>query len=585
MKQKIVQRKAAESDSQNQKKAETVLPKRKKLNKLDLFLSFFLAVKFSTSPSYIQTGDCELNLSVLASILLHFVFFFLIFHALKWALDAALSKGADEVPSCSDLLEKPLLPDRPWVFPLIWAVIFVCWLPSLVALYPGTLINDTWGQLFAYNHFLNGNILSDANPVMTTLFIGFTLNSLESITGNWHIAFFLYVLAQAAVTSFSFALTVLYSWRKLRIGTKAAVLMLCAYCFLPMYPASVQTISKDALSGWAFVLFSIQFVEIIRTEGQALAQKKTVVLLTVLALLCALTKKINPYVCLLSMLVLLFCYFRYWKKLLLSISVLAGVTLVLFQVLYSRGILIPGGKQEMLSVPFQQSARFVRDHPEEVTEEEYRVLDRVLGMEDLGQRYNPRNADPVKGFSQRAEDGEYIEYLRVWAAEGIREPVTYWKALDAMQAGWFSYTEYIPLLNMDWHNQLYPALIPEEAAYRTRSADSAAAYQQAFSDLYSSPVASFFLSYGFFAALLPSLILSLLMHGKGRKTCAAAIIPMALSLVLACYFAPVSIHFEGRRYLYPVTYTEPLILAFSFHAYREAALKRRSPDSSLRSAR
>ena len=67
----------------------------------------------------------------------------------------------------------------------------------------------------------------------------------------------------------------------------------------------------------------------------------------------------------------------------------------------------------MLSVPFQQSARFVRDHPEEVTEEEYRVLDSVLGMEDLGQRYNPRNADPVKGFSQRAEDGEYIESLKL----------------------------------------------------------------------------------------------------------------------------------------------------------------------------
>jgi len=44
---------------------------------------------------------------------------------------------------------------------------------------------------------------------------------------------------------------------------------------------------------------------------------------------------------------------------------------------------------------------------------------------------------------------------------------------------------------------------------------------------------------------------------------------MFFSLALGCWLAPVSIHFEGRRYLYPITYTALLMLAWCRYSLRK----------------
>ncbi len=560
---------AGEEVRENRKEALPNSPEARILHIADWLICLFLAAKFSTSPYYIKNGDCDLTLSVCFSFLMHFVFFLLGLYWIKRAMNRDAKEKIKHGLTHADRGWAKLLLENRYSVLLIGTVIFLFWLPTLIALYPGTLINDSWGQLSGYNSFLHGQLLYDHHPILTTLVIGFSLNTLEKLTGNWHIAFFLYVLAQALITSLSFARLVSYCYKTLRIGAAISLVFIFLFCCLPMFPASAQTISKDAMSGWIFVLFSVQFIETVRTGGQTLERKKNVVLLTILGLLCAATKKVNTYVCIFSVLCLMIAFRRYWKKLLIPISVIAGIMLVAFPVLDKLGYIKAGGKQEMLSVPFQQSARYYRDHADDVTEDEERVLSIVLGTEDLGQRYDPLNADPVKGFSQRAEDAEYLNYLKVWFAQGIRHPVTYLKALDSMLSGWFSSTNYIPLMNMDWHSQLNPALIPEEAAYRNRTAGMAAAYQRAVSDLYKSPIASFFLSYGFFAALIPAFIFSVLTTKQNRKGYWVSMVPMMLCLILGCFLSPYSNHFESRRYLYPVIYTEPLILAFSIYVHRK----------------
>ena len=82
--------------------------------------------------------------------------------------------------------------------------------------------------------------------------------------------------------------------------------------------------------------------------------------------------------------------------------------------------IIPGGKQEMLSLPFQMTARYVKNYEDEITEEEYIVLDKVLTMEDLVDRYDPINADPVKDYYQKGEDSDYVEYIKVWFKTGFK---------------------------------------------------------------------------------------------------------------------------------------------------------------------
>ena len=72
---------------------------------------------------------------------------------------------------------------------------------------------------------------------------------------------------------------------------------------------------------------------------------------------------------------------------------------------------------------------------------EYAVIDKMLFMDSLAERYDPVAADPVKGFAfyERFTRQEYKEYILVWVAQGVRHPDTYINALLAMESGWFSF--------------------------------------------------------------------------------------------------------------------------------------------------
>ena len=50
----------------------------------------------------------------------------------------------------------------------------------------------------------------------------------------------------------------------------------------------------------------------------------------------------------------------------------------------------------MMSLPYQVTARTVKEHKDELTKEEYKAIDDVLSIEGLGEAYNPTVSDPIK---------------------------------------------------------------------------------------------------------------------------------------------------------------------------------------------
>ena len=395
--------------------------------------------------------------------------------------------------------------------------------------------------------------------------MGWTIVSLQEIFYDWQIAFFIYVLIQAFLTGLAFAVSVWYAYRHLKTGKCTAIFMFLAYSILPIYPASVQTISKDALSTWAFVIFAVLIMEGVRTEGNVFSSWKYLLSVTILALFCSLTRKVNPYVVLLSLLVLL-VFIRH-KRFFLLIPIMA-VSIIMFGLLphlFSRYGVEPGGKQEMFSIPFQQTARYVEDYPDDITHEEYLAIDHLLYMEDLVDRYNPISADGVKGFWELGETDDYVRYLKAWFAEGLRHPFAYVDAFNAMLAGWFSFEEYDPMMNMDSHSQLNTDYLPDYITMRDEPFDeSAAFYQNMFDVIYGIPVLNLLFTYGFYAILIPafSLWTTIIHHRQRKKHDWLALVPMLSSLILGCFLAPLSVYSEGRRYLYPLTYTMPLMIAW-----------------------
>lgn len=539
---------------------------------IDVAVCLFLGFAFAAAPDYFTNGDCKMTFAYCLTALMTSFFLLLMFCCARTLIRRYV---ISERPS-NAFGEKivSVLESRRAILKLAF-LIFVFWLPSLLMLYPGTFSNDTWGQLQQYAEMVNNGFdthrLWSGNPVFDTLFIGTVIYPVGVLTGEWHAAMFAYVIIQAAFTCIAFSCTVKYAYDKLKIGVTAVTVMLGVYCLLPVFPACAQNISKDAIFSWIYVLFALSFVELTRTKGEALSRRSFSLALFSLAFLCCFTKKAGLFVIILSLTGAFFAVKENKKRVAAMLMwLLCAIFIVAPVVKYALGI-SAARKSEIFSIPFQQTARYVKYYQQEIPQDEYAAIDKLLDMKTLATRYVPTNADSVKGFEELGGIRDYIGYVKVWIKQGLRHPACYVSAFNAMASGWFSHYIALPPMNMNWHSQLNPKVLPEKTAMRIGIAKTSGdAYQEYYKRLYEVPVLHCIFTYGFYASLLPGFVFAVAFRRRRRENryLCLGIIPLVLSIVIGCWFCPVSVHIEGIRYLFPVIYTLPLMLAYVIYIYK-----------------
>lgn len=529
-------------------------------NLLVISVSFMMAV----APNYIDSGSSNFNFSTLltsAYIAIALYIFMFLFKVISRYLNEKAARNI-VVSLFDNVLNKKN------AIVILTLIMLVCWIPVLIFLYPGNAINDTWGQFSQYIKMFDGGILhrgvlSDHHPFFDTLFMGGIIVPLAHLFHNWKLAFFCYVILQYVLTCLSFSVSVWYLHKKCSISINLTTVVYSIYCILPIFPVSAQTISKDALFSWIYVYLTILLIEVIRTNGSVLSSKKYLIVLILTIFFVGLTKKVGLYVVILTLVAFLIFLKSSRKYILILFAAIALLSFGLTGFIKSELKVIPGGKQEMFSLPFQQTARYMKYHSEDVTKDEKKVIGKLLDTKNISKNYIPISADPVKGFEDRGTTEDYVNYIKVWIKQGIKHPKTYISATVAMLSGWFSTEEYSPLMNMDWHNQLDTRIIPESISERKGlSSKLAKEYQKFYDNLYNNKVTGLIVSYALYATILP-LIVCLALWNKYDRKWWLITIPMLLSIALGCWLAPVSIFLEGRRYLYPVIYTLPILLAIS----------------------
>lgn len=531
----------------------------------DIIFILIVSICFTLSNDLINDRHLSFSFNLVGK----YVVFVLLFTVMTFVFRLILSKLSKRDDYNNKIIDK-IMGNKKRLF-IIAIIIFICWLPVLTMLYPGTCINDTWGQLTSVIKLKNGQwSMSAHHPVFDTIFMSTIILPIVYKFGNWHFAIFVYVLIQAIITSFVFSYSLIYAKEKLKLNNIIIMLFLLIYILCPIYVTSVQTVSKDALSAWIYVLFIIQYIEIIRTHGNCLHNTKNAIIHHIITIIfCILTKKIETYVILFSYIPLLIVYIKKIKYLLLPFLTTIFISFIFLPIINLTFNITESGKQEMYSLPFQMTARYVKYNDKKVTEEEKKVIDKVLNYDELSTFYHPNNSDPVKKYSQKGKDSDYIDYLKVWLKQGLKDPIMYLKATGCQIAGWFSTFEYKPLINMDHHTQIDNYNIPESAAIRNDISNKTyTVYNNIYDFIYKIPLFRIFLSYGFYATFLPMFIILTLL--KNRKyNLLLCCIPLILSIIIGLYLAPVSINLEGLRYLYPVTYSLPILLMLVSYSYKE----------------
>lgn len=529
-------------------------------NLLVISVSFMMAV----APNYIDSGSSNLNFSTFltgAYIAIALYIFMFLFKVISHYLNEKAARNI-VVSLFDNILNKKN------AIVILTLIMLVCWIPVLIFLYPGNAINDTWGQFSQYIKMFEGGILhkgvlSDHHPFFDTLFMGGIIVPLAHLFHNWKLAFFCYVILQYVLTCLSFSVSVWYLRKKCSISINLTTMVYSIYCILPIFPVSAQTISKDALFSWIYVYLTILLIEVIRTNGSVLKSKKYMLVLILTIFFVGLTKKVGLYVVILTLVAFLIFLKNCRKHILILFAAIALLSFGLTGFIKSELKVVPGGKQEMFSLPFQQTARYMKYHGEDVTKDEKKVIGKLLDTKNISKNYIPISADPVKGFEDRGTTEDYVNYIKVWIKQGIKHPKTYISATVAMLSGWFSTAEYSPVMDMEWHSQLDTRVMPESVAKREGiSQKFSKRYQEFYDGLYNNRLTGLIVSYSLYAALLP-LIICVVLWNKYDNKWWLITVPMILSIAIGCWLAPVSIFLEGRRYLYPVIYTLPILLAIS----------------------
>lgn len=322
----------------------------------------------------------------------------------------------------------------------LWIIIFMVWLPYALIRYPAGMHTDAFFQI---SQFLSGTIKTTQWPPFSSALMGSIVWVGEKIFHSYGAGAFLCMISQMLCTSCIFAYTIEIE-RKLKVEFFLIHASFLIYCFSPLFLSYFTTIIKDAPYTAVLILTMGLFIEEL-IFGSDL--KREIGISVCVFVVCSLRNNGIYTFAVFVIFVLIQLVISFVRKNRLRSKMLIYVMLpvVLGSACYLayNNVFIPSlgiehvSKAEALSIPFQQTARYVKYHSEDVTGEEKEVIAAILNYDSLADAYDPSISDPVKG-SYHGNDDDLKKYFDVWIEMGKKNPSVYLDAAVEMNYGFFN---------------------------------------------------------------------------------------------------------------------------------------------------
>lgn len=328
----------------------------------------------------------------------------------------------------------------------ICILLILCWSPYCIVNFParfgGGSSNqilqffgeDTLARSLSAIQYENSYI-TNHHPVLLTYFYGlfFKIGQyLEITNGMVFLLSCLILLVNAWVMAYCI------NTIRGRMTDKLFVISLIIVGLYPLYGMYSYTICKDNLYASALLLMSTLVLQVVFDAGSQIKRSIKYALLCI-SVLIPFLKNQGLLVVVSTLIVLsVFCK-KIRKYALMDVGISVFVYLILFSnIVMPLCKIAPGGVQEAFSIPFQQTALYVREYSEELTEEEYEAIDAVLPVETIDEVYDERRADAVKFlYRQTATSDELVSYLKCWIKMFFKHPRVYLKAFVSISDGYY----------------------------------------------------------------------------------------------------------------------------------------------------
>ncbi len=528
-------------------------------------LAFLFALFMVFGNSYQTVGSWDLvfgNLVVLALSIIFIIGYYLFFNCFINLIFTKVIKN--------DFLKEKMAQNKVLDFifnkhPFIctFLILFICWLPYLIAFYPAILspdpsfqIQQFFGIRTKYSNYANlldeSVTITNHHPVVHTCLLG-SLVYLGRLLGSDNLGLFFYSLLQMGALISLFAY-IMHYFKKINVAYPIRIATLLIYALVPVFPFYAMSAVKDVFFAVFVIFYMLKLYDLIKDANQNIYKPKTIITLIITMLLITLFRNNGIYLILMSFPFLLLIDHK--NRLTILITLLCPVVLYFSftHILLPTLKITPGSPREMLSIPFQQTARYVKYYGAEITTEEKKAIDKVLKYDTLASRYQPEISDPVKNkFNKDATKTDLQNYFKTWLIMFGKHPNIYIEATIHNTYGyfypnahnWYIYYKYDHILKdtgkFAYHyNNL--------AGLRT----VLSGYGLAFPYI---PLLGLIVNIGFSTWICMLIFVFLIRMKKYRYL---IYLTPVISLVLVCMASPVNTYF---RYTLGYVFALPLIIA------------------------
>lgn len=318
----------------------------------------------------------------------------------------------------------------------IWKLflfILCCWIPYMILMYPAQLNADSLFELAEFWGISNSQsmsvilrdptqLITSHHPVLYTYLIGCFSKFI-----NINVGLYLYNILQTLCVIYCISKLLLFVNQRIE-NNRVLSYILIAICFYPFIPFLFISLEKDVLFACVFIFFGMSLYEWIFENK---LNKKSFILSSIFLVLLRNNVK---YVFFLF-LILLFLTLKDYRKQILLTTVIIICTLFAQSAFCNLMHITPGSKVEMLSVPLQQTARYVTNYGDDVTEHEKEVISKILDYKKIPKKYKPRISDPIKEMftDKKPSEAELSEYFKVWFQMFFKHPMCYIESVINMQ--------------------------------------------------------------------------------------------------------------------------------------------------------
>ncbi len=312
-----------------------------------------------------------------------------------------------------------------------FVVLFLSWVPVLLASWPGIFSYDCGWQLAA----VADHAWTAHHPILHTAMLWITRQIGRALTGSNQTGALLYSLLQMIIMSALYADVCLY----LRQKKAPKWMWIGALLFLGFHPVNslmALCATKDSIFTAVFAVFVVQLLQMAEYPEVFFASRRRQILFCINVFFLYAFRNNGLHMFLFCIPFLLWVFRRYWKRLLVLFAICLGLYGIYTGPVYSALNIEPGDAREMCSVLMQSAARVYNLDYQGLTEEQREGILAMIDEEGLN-TYMSRFADPVKAYFHGSEFAENpMPFLKTWVSVGMTHKKMY---IDSFLAGTFGY--------------------------------------------------------------------------------------------------------------------------------------------------